>query len=182
MRRYSVTFFWICAEEANKLQSVHKLDTAYNGLLVVADMLFFDKKYEESSKLSQQFLEMMQKRGIPQEALTDFVWRFARSLAKQGKGPEANKLIDNMVKAKESDWRRWEIKARLKLELNETDEARRIYEELSKAVNAPAVREKLVAQGIEVSGAPGDKLDDFVRKEMVRWAKVIKDNNIKSGD
>ena len=60
--------------------------------------------------------------------------------------------------------------------------ARRIYEELSKAVNAPAVREKLVAQGIEVSGAPGDKLDDFVRKEMVRWAKVIKDNNIKSGD
>ncbi|MBA3506103.1 MAG: hypothetical protein H0T80_10045 [Betaproteobacteria bacterium] len=31
-------------------------------------------------------------------------------------------------------------------------------------------------------GAPGDQLDDFVRKEMVRWAKVIKDNNIKSGD
>ena len=60
--------------------------------------------------------------------------------------------------------------------------AKRIYDELSKAVNAPAVREKLVAQGIDVKGAPGDQLDDFVRKEMGRWAKVIKDNNIKSGD
>jgi len=60
--------------------------------------------------------------------------------------------------------------------------AKRIYDELAKAINAPAVREKLVAQGIEVSGAPGDQLDQFVRAEMARWAKVIKDNNIKSGD
>ena len=60
--------------------------------------------------------------------------------------------------------------------------ARRIYDELAKAVKAPAVREKLVAQGIDVQGAPPEQLDAFVRKEMPRWAKVIKDNNIKSGD
>ena len=60
--------------------------------------------------------------------------------------------------------------------------AKRIYGELSRAINAPAVREKLVAQGIDVKGAPGDQLDDLVRTEMARWAKVIKDNNIKSGD
>ncbi len=60
--------------------------------------------------------------------------------------------------------------------------AGRIYAELAKAINTPAVREKLAAQGIDVSGAPGPKLDDFVRGEMARWAKVIKDNNIKSGD
>jgi tripartite-type tricarboxylate transporter receptor subunit TctC len=60
--------------------------------------------------------------------------------------------------------------------------AKRISEELAKAVNTAAVRDKLVAQGIDVSGAPGGQLDAFVRKEMVRWAKVIKDNNIKSGD
>ena len=60
--------------------------------------------------------------------------------------------------------------------------AKRIYDELAKAINSPSVHEKLVAQGIDVSGAPGDKLDGFVRKEMTRWAKVIKDNNIKSGD
>src|SRR5215467_2536703 len=60
--------------------------------------------------------------------------------------------------------------------------AKRVYEDLAKAINTPAVREKLAAQGMEVLGAPPEKLDDFVRKEMTRWAKVIKDNNIKSGD
>jgi tripartite-type tricarboxylate transporter receptor subunit TctC len=59
---------------------------------------------------------------------------------------------------------------------------KRIYDELVKAINAPAVREKLIAQGIAVSGAPGSELDAFVRKEIARWAKVIKDNNIKAGD
>jgi tripartite-type tricarboxylate transporter receptor subunit TctC len=60
--------------------------------------------------------------------------------------------------------------------------AKRIYDELAKAINAPAVKEKLQGQGIDVSGAPGSELDGFVRKEITRWAKVIKDNNIKSGD
>src|SRR5437762_1903619 len=60
--------------------------------------------------------------------------------------------------------------------------AKNIYEELGKAVKTPAVMEKLSAQGMEVLGAPPAALDEFVRKEMPRWAKVIKDNNIKSGD
>jgi len=60
--------------------------------------------------------------------------------------------------------------------------AKRIYDELAKAINTPAVKEKLQGQGIDVSGAPGSELDAFVRKEIARWAKVIKDNNIKSGD
>jgi tripartite-type tricarboxylate transporter receptor subunit TctC len=60
--------------------------------------------------------------------------------------------------------------------------ARRIHEELAKAVKAPAVRDKLTAQGIEVLGAPPEQLDQLMRKEVPRWAKVIKENNIKSGD
>src|ERR1051325_12050296 len=44
--------------------------------------------------------------------------------------------------------------------------AERIQGELAKALGTAAVREKLVAQGIEVSGAPGARLDDFQRKEM----------------
>jgi tripartite-type tricarboxylate transporter receptor subunit TctC len=46
--------------------------------------------------------------------------------------------------------------------------AERIHGELAKALGTAAVREKLVAQGIEVSGAPGARLDDFQRKEMAR--------------
>ena len=60
--------------------------------------------------------------------------------------------------------------------------SKRIYEELAKAVKAPVVKDKLSAQGMEVRGAPPEQLDAFVRAEIPRWAKVIKDNNIKSGD
>jgi tripartite-type tricarboxylate transporter receptor subunit TctC len=60
--------------------------------------------------------------------------------------------------------------------------SKRIYDELAKAINTPAVKEKLQGQGIDVSGAPGAELDAFVRREITRWAKVVKDNNIKSGD
>ena len=60
--------------------------------------------------------------------------------------------------------------------------ATRIYDELAKAVKTPAVAEKLSAQGIDVSAAPPAELDTYVRNEIARWAKVIKDNNIKSGD
>ncbi|HZQ61534.1 MAG TPA: tripartite tricarboxylate transporter substrate binding protein [Casimicrobiaceae bacterium] len=59
---------------------------------------------------------------------------------------------------------------------------RRISDTLSKVINAPEVREKLSAQGIEVRGGSPAELDTLVRKEIPRWAKVIKDNNIKSGD
>ncbi len=57
-----------------------------------------------------------------------------------------------------------------------------IYEAISKAVKTPSVAEKLAAQGMEVLGAPPAELDVFVRKEMQRWAKVVKDNNIKPGE
>ena len=60
--------------------------------------------------------------------------------------------------------------------------AKRIYDELAKAAKTPAVAERLSAQGIEVSAAPPAELDAFVRREITRWAKVVKDNNIKSGD
>ena len=59
---------------------------------------------------------------------------------------------------------------------------KRIYDEFAKAVKTPEVADKLSAQGIEVLGAPPDQLDAFVRKEIPRWAKVIKDNKIKLGD
>ena len=60
--------------------------------------------------------------------------------------------------------------------------AMRIYDELAKAAKTPAVVEKLSGQGMEVSGAPPAELDAFERKEIARWSKVIKDNNIRSGD
>ena len=60
--------------------------------------------------------------------------------------------------------------------------AKRIHEELARALKVPEVNEKLTAQGMQVAGAPPEELDRFVRQGIARWAKVIKDNNIKSGD
>ena len=60
--------------------------------------------------------------------------------------------------------------------------AKRVSEELAKAAKSTAVVEKLSAQGMEVRAASPAELDALVRKEIPRWAKVIKDNNIKSGD
>jgi len=60
--------------------------------------------------------------------------------------------------------------------------AKRVADELAKAAKSPAVIEKLSAQGMEVSGASPTELDALVRREIPRWAKVIKDNGIKSGD
>jgi tripartite-type tricarboxylate transporter receptor subunit TctC len=58
----------------------------------------------------------------------------------------------------------------------------RIYEEFAKAARAPDVVDKLSAQGMQVTAAPPAELDAFVRKEIARWSKVIRDNNIRSGD
>lgn len=60
--------------------------------------------------------------------------------------------------------------------------AKRIADELAKAAKSPAVVEKLSAQGMEVTAGTPAVLDAFVRKEIPRWAKVIKDNSIKAGD
>jgi tripartite-type tricarboxylate transporter receptor subunit TctC len=54
---------------------------------------------------------------------------------------------------------------------------------LNREVNAvlaqPETREKLAEQGIEASGSTPDALAATVRTEIAKWAKVIKDGNIK---
>ena len=55
-----------------------------------------------------------------------------------------------------------------------------IVAEFQKALKAPAVVEKLSAQGIVISGAGPKEFEAFERKEIQRWAKVVKDRNIKA--
>jgi tripartite-type tricarboxylate transporter receptor subunit TctC len=44
----------------------------------------------------------------------------------------------------------------------------------------PDVRERLAGLGLEVVGSTPEQFDLFVRAEIAKWAKVIKDNNIKA--
>lgn len=58
-----------------------------------------------------------------------------------------------------------------------------IIAHLNREVNAvllmPDVRDKLAEQGIDVSGGTPDALAAIVKSEIAKWAKVIKDANIK---
>ncbi|MFZ3324287.1 MAG: tripartite tricarboxylate transporter substrate binding protein [Usitatibacter sp.] len=59
---------------------------------------------------------------------------------------------------------------------------RKMVEELAKALKDPGVAQKLTAQGIDIEGGGPEALDKFVRGEMARWDKVVKENNIRAGD
>jgi tripartite-type tricarboxylate transporter receptor subunit TctC len=59
---------------------------------------------------------------------------------------------------------------------------RRIHEEFARALKTPAVSEKLTAQGMDIIGGGPEEMDRFLRGEIDRWAKVVRDNKIKAGD
>jgi tripartite-type tricarboxylate transporter receptor subunit TctC len=55
---------------------------------------------------------------------------------------------------------------------------RRMHEELAKALKLPAVAERLTGQGMEIVGGDPETPDRFVRAEIDRWGKVVRDNNL----
>jgi tripartite-type tricarboxylate transporter receptor subunit TctC len=56
----------------------------------------------------------------------------------------------------------------------------RIHADSAKVLAMPDVRERLAGLGLEVVGSTPEQFDAFVRAEIAKWAKVIKDNNIKA--
>ena len=58
----------------------------------------------------------------------------------------------------------------------------RMHDELAKALKVPAVAERLTGQGMTLRGGKPEELQTFLIAEIARWGKVVKDNNIKSGD
>ena len=52
--------------------------------------------------------------------------------------------------------------------------------ELLRTFNAPDVREQIVAAGAEIVGGRPEQFADFVRQEIAKWGKVIKDAGIKA--
>jgi tripartite-type tricarboxylate transporter receptor subunit TctC len=57
--------------------------------------------------------------------------------------------------------------------------ARRMNEDVNKALAMPDVMEKLEASGAEDGGGSVEKFRDFIHQEHVTWAKVIKEANVK---
>jgi tripartite-type tricarboxylate transporter receptor subunit TctC len=59
---------------------------------------------------------------------------------------------------------------------------KRMNDELVKALKVPALADKLSAQGIDLLSSSPAQMDAFMKTEIERWAKVVKDNKIKAGD
>jgi tripartite-type tricarboxylate transporter receptor subunit TctC len=56
----------------------------------------------------------------------------------------------------------------------------RIHAEVVKILNAPDVREKLIAAGSDPVGSTPEQFLAFVKVELARWGKVIRENNIRA--
>lgn len=60
------------------------------------------------------------------------------------------------------------------------DIVKRMNEELNKVLKNPEVAKKLDAQGIDVAGGSVDQAAAFIDKQIITWAKVVRDNHIKA--
>ena len=121
-------FYRVCAAEAMKLQSGQKLATAYGGLI---DVLFANKKFDESEKVCKEFLEMKEDDGGRIKGLKNVVLRrMIQAIAKQGKTDQAIKLADNYVEQRKDNWLAYELKGWVLRELGKYDESAKTYEEV----------------------------------------------------
>jgi len=57
--------------------------------------------------------------------------------------------------------------------------AQRMNEDINKVLLMPDVMEKLAQFGAEDGGGSIQRFADFIRTEQVKWAKVVKDSNVK---
>jgi tripartite-type tricarboxylate transporter receptor subunit TctC len=57
--------------------------------------------------------------------------------------------------------------------------AQRMNEDINKVLVMPDVVEKLALYGAEDGGGSAQRFADFIRTEQVKWAKVVKDSNVK---
>ncbi len=55
----------------------------------------------------------------------------------------------------------------------------RLNTEISNAITAPELKEKLTALGAEPSIKSPDQFAQYVREEIVKWAKVVKESGAK---
>lgn len=58
----------------------------------------------------------------------------------------------------------------------------RMHAELLKALNDPSVSERMAAQGMNRVGSSPQAFANFIEEQRTKWAKVVKDFNIKAGD
>ena len=52
---------------------------------------------------------------------------------------------------------------------------------VAKALQEPTVKERLQQMGVVITASSPSDLDRFVKQEVDKWGKVVRDNNIQAG-
>ncbi len=55
----------------------------------------------------------------------------------------------------------------------------RLHREIVSALNSNELRKRLLAEGSEIGGMPPDQFGAYIKSEIAKWSKVVKDSNIK---
>ena len=58
----------------------------------------------------------------------------------------------------------------------------RMHAEVSKALKVPALQQHLEQQAVAVIASSPDEFKKFLATEVERWARVVRDNQIKAGE
>ena len=61
------------------------------------------------------------------------------------------------------------------------DIVNRMHTEMTKILKIPAVQERLTQMGVVVTATSPSDFDRFIRNEVTKWGKVVKENNIQAG-
>ena len=56
----------------------------------------------------------------------------------------------------------------------------KVHADIVKVLKTPEIRERLVASGSDPVGSAPEEFSAYVKAELARWGKVIRDNNIRS--
>jgi tetratricopeptide (TPR) repeat protein len=126
----SERFYRICIDQGMKLKSGQKLTQAFGDLI---DMYYENKKYGDSEKICQEFLEINGDDTI--KRLKPLVLRRQiQAMARQDKTAEASKMVDNLVKANPNNWLVLELRGWVQRESGDYAAAAKTYEEVLERV------------------------------------------------
>jgi tetratricopeptide (TPR) repeat protein len=117
-------FYRLNIQQAVKLLSGERIAQAYEGL---ASLYLGNKKYAECEKLCKEFLSIDDDEVI--DAKKPAMLRvMLTAQAKGGESDKALETIDKMIKAQPENWLNIEFKGRLLRELDQKEDAAKIYE------------------------------------------------------
>ena len=55
----------------------------------------------------------------------------------------------------------------------------RLHREIVTALNSSELRKRLLAEGSEIGGMPPEEFGAYIRSEIAKWSKVVKEAHIK---